>query len=231
MTHEGLSRRRLLGMAGAAAMGGAWLIAPRASAEESAATALLCRDAWGARPALPGGRPHTISRMTIHHTEVVLGDNSLITSRLRAHQRFHQDVRGWVDIAYHVGVDRDGNIFELRRTGIAGDTATNYDPTGHFLVVCEGDFNVEPVSEAQLDGAALAFAWATQEFGISSSTLASHRQLAAATTCPGTNLQAHVDSGELRGRIDDFVAAGRVNLTPLCMPQAADAVAAIEAGG
>jgi hypothetical protein len=169
--------------------------------------------------------------MTIHHTEVALGDNSIITSRLRQHQRYHQIDKGWVDIAYHVGVDRDGNIFELRRTAIAGDTATNYDTTGHFLVVCEGDFNVEPISEAQLNGAALAFAWATQEFGITSATLASHQQVAAATSCPGTNLQSHVASGDLRGRIDDMVTGGPVQLQSVCGPQAAAVVAAIEAGG
>ncbi len=33
-------------------------------------------------------------------------------------------------------VDPDGNIFELRTPKFAGDTATRYDPTGHFLVVC-----------------------------------------------------------------------------------------------
>jgi hypothetical protein len=169
--------------------------------------------------------------MTIHHTAVALDDNSIITSRLRQHQRYHQIDKGWVDIAYHVGVDRDGNIFELRRTAIAGDTATNYDTTGHFLVVCEGDFNVEPISEAQLNGAALAFAWATQEFGITSSTLASHQQVAAATSCPGTNLQSRVASGDLRGRIDDMVTGGPVALQPVCGPQAAAVVAAIEAGG
>jgi hypothetical protein len=168
--------------------------------------------------------------MTIHHTAVVLGDNANITSRLRQHQRYHQDDKGWVDIAYHAGVDRDGNIFELRRTGIAGDTATNYDTTGHFLVVCEGNFDEEPISEAQLNGAALAFAWAAQEFGITSNTLAGHRQVASATSCPGANLQAHVASGDLKRRIDDLVTAGAVELQPVCGPQAAEAVAAIEAG-
>ena len=203
---------------------------PAAPPAGAASQVLLCRDAWGARPPHPGGRPHTITRMTIHHTAVVLGDNSNITSRLRQHQRYHQDDKGWVDIAYHVGVDRDGNIFELRRTAIAGDTATNYDTTGHFLVVCEGNFDEEPVSEAQLNGAALAFAWATQEFGITSNTLASHRQVAAATSCPGADLQAHVASGDLRRRIDDLVATGPVELQPVCGPQAADVVAAIESG-
>ena len=259
-TASNLSRRRLLQLAGATALlsgcadsatlapqAGPGAIAPprpvvtpvpasfasppAAPPPTSASARLLCRDAWGARPPRPGGRPHTITRMTIHHTAVVLGDNSNITSRLRQHQRYHQDDKGWVDIAYHVGVDRDGNIFELRRTAIAGDTATNYDTTGHFLVVCEGNFDEEPVSAEQLDGAALAFAWATQEFGITSNTLASHRQVAAATSCPGANLQAHVASGDLRRRIDDMVTAGAVDLRRVCGPQAAEAVAAIEAGG
>ncbi len=225
-----ISRRRLLHLAGAAGVVGVVGASGQARATPPASAALLCRDSWGARPPLPGGRPHTITRMTIHHTAVALDDNSIITSRLRQHQRYHQIDKGWVDIAYHVGVDRDGNIFELRRTAIAGDTATNYDTTGHFLVVCEGDFNVEPISEAQLNGAALAFAWATQEFGITSATLASHQQVAAATSCPGTNLQSHVASGDLRGRIDDMVAGGPVQLQPVCGPQAAAVVAAIEAG-
>ena len=38
----------------------------------------------------------------------------------------------FIDIAYHIGVDRDGNLYELRDTAIAGDTDTKYDPTGHF---------------------------------------------------------------------------------------------------
>lgn len=197
---------------------------------QSASGIMFCRDTWGARPPLPGGRPHVITRMTIHHTAVVLANNRDITARLRQHQRYHQDEKGWVDIAYHVGVDRLGNIFALRRTGIAGDTATNYDTTGHFLVVCEGNFDEEPISEEQLDGAALAFAWAAQEFGITSSTLKSHQQVTATTSCPGADLQSHVDSGDLKARIDNFLSGGTVDLQALCLPQAAEAVAAIEAG-
>lgn len=211
-------------------VGGSAPAAP-ASIATSVSGVRLCRDTWGARPPRPGGDPHTITRMTIHHTAVVLGDNSNIISRLQQHQRYHQDVKGWVDIAYHVGVDRNGNIFELRSTKIAGNTATNYDPTGHFLVVCEGNFDEEPISEEQLDGAALAFAWATQQFPVKSSTLASHQQLTPTTACPGANLQAHVDSGDLRNRIDDLLAGNKIiSLQPLCLPEASDTVAAIEAG-
>ena len=139
------------------------------------------------------------------------------------------DQHGWIDIAYHLGIDRDGNIFELRTPEFAGDTATSYDPWGHFLVVCEGDFDQEAVTEAQLHAAALAFAWAAKTFGVSTETLAGHQDYAS-TSCPGANLQAHIVSGDLRRRVEDLIAAGKVELQPLCGPDAAAVVAAIEAG-
>ena len=75
--------------------------------------------------------------MTLHHEAVALGENRNAPAHLRQDQRYHQDQKGWIDIAYHVAVDRNGNIYELRSTEIAGDTATDYDTTGHFLVLCE----------------------------------------------------------------------------------------------
>jgi N-acetylmuramoyl-L-alanine amidase-like protein len=203
---------------------------PPTPAPRGASGVLLCRDAWGARPARAGGRPHTITRMTLHHTGVVLGDDRNSPSRLRQHQRYHQDELGWIDIAYHVGVNRNGKLFELRAPELAGDTNTNYDTAGHFLVVCEGNFEQEAVTEAQLHGAAFAFAWAAQTFGITSNTLAGHRDVARATACPGASLYAHVSSGDLKRRIDDLLAAGTVNLLRGCGPDAAATVAAIEAG-
>jgi hypothetical protein len=196
---------------------------------QPATAVLLCREAWGARPARPGGRQHTITRMTIHHTGVVLGDNRNAPARLRQHQKLHQDERGWIDVAYHVGVDRNGNIYELRSPEFVGDTATNYNPAGHFLVLCEGNFEQEPISEAQLNSAALAFAWAAQNFHVASETVAGHRDFAA-TACPGANLYAHVSSGDLKRRIDDQLAAGIVHLQRVCGPEAAARIADIEAG-
>ena len=118
-----------------------------APAVSPASGVLLCRDAWGARPPRSGGTPQVPSRLTIHHSAVVLGNNSNAPGRIREDQRYHQDTQGWIDIAYHVGVDRNGNIYELRNAELVGDTATTYDPTGHFLVLCEGDFDKEEVTE------------------------------------------------------------------------------------
>ncbi len=191
---------------------------------------VLCRDAWGANPPHPGGTTHLLNRMTIHHTAAVLGDNRNSPARLRQHQHYHQDSEGWIDIAYHFGVDRGGNIYELRKPELVGDTATSYDPTGHFLVVCEGNFDDEEVSEEQLNGAALTFAWASQQFNIRTDTLGGHRDASPDTACPGANLYDHVTSGDLKRRVDELLAAGLVDLMPICGPEAAQMVADIEAG-
>ena len=190
----------------------------------------LCRDSWGALAPLGTGQQHTISRMTIHHTAVVLGDNSNMIDRLQQHQRYHQNEKGWIDIAYHMAVDRNGNIFELRDWNIAGDTATTYEPYGHFLVVCEGNFDEEPITEQQLDSAALVFAWATQQFPAITGPVEGHQQVAPGTSCPGATLQARVTNGELQRRIDFFRDSGPVDLQRICGPQAIATVAAIEAG-
>ncbi|TXI38496.1 MAG: N-acetylmuramoyl-L-alanine amidase [Mycobacterium sp.] len=226
-----LSRRQVLALAAGA--GAAVVAASHAPAAGSPAPAvsavMLCRKSWGARPALPGGRAQQVTRMTLHHSEVALPDNREIIARLQQHQRYHQDARGWVDIAYHVAVDRNGNIFQLRDTAIAGDTATDYDTMGHFLVLAEGDFNREVVSEAQLNSTALVFAWAAERFGLTVNTLAGHRDFAAETTCPGTNLESHLTTGDLKQRISDLLTAG-VELRTICGPEADARVAAIQTG-
>lgn len=225
---DDLSRRRLLQLAGLTAVTACSI--PTAHADPPARHVVLCRDAWGAKPPRSGGTTHTPIRMTIHHTAVSLGDNANAPARLRQHQHYHQDTQGWIDIAYHLSVDRNGNIYELRSPELVGDTATNYDPTGHFLVVCEGDFDQEPITAEQLNGAALAFAWAAQRFDIPTETLAGHRDASHDTSCPGANLYARIVDGELKNRVDGLLAAGTVDLHTICGPEAAHAVADIESG-
>jgi hypothetical protein len=223
-----LSRRSALNLAGAAALAAYGMAATPAAAAATTGV-ILPRSAWGARPPTPGGRPHTITRMTVHHSAVALPDNRSIAARLQQHQRYHMDDHGWVDIAYHYAVDRNGNIFTLRDTAIAGDTATDYDTTGHFLVLCEGNFDTEQVSEAQLNGAALIFAWAAKQFGITTATLRSHQEVTPVTSCPGAALEAHMTSGDLKRRIDNTIADG-FSLSPVSAQEGQNVAAAIAAG-
>lgn len=223
-----ISRRRVLWLSAAGVA--AAVAAPPVGSAAPVAHRILCRDAWGAAAARPGGRTHTLNRMTVHHTEVPLSDNANAPARLRQHQHYHQDTHGWIDIAYHFSVDRNGNIYQLRRPDLVGDTATNYDPSGHFLVVCEGDFDKEQVTEQQLDGTALVLASAANQFGIATETLAGHRDFSSNTTCPGAALYGHITSGDLRTRVDTLLAAGPVELPTICGPEATEIVSAIESG-
>lgn len=202
---------------------------PQEEPEEPSATSahvqIICRDALGLVAAGSGGRSHTISRLTLHHTAVALGENRNAPARLRGHQRFHQDA-GWVDIAYHYGIDLRGNVYELRDVGLAGDTFTNYDPAGHFLVVCEGNYDRERPSDAMLQATATMLASAVSRFSVSPDTLTGHRDHVA-TSCPGSNLYAKL--GELRQETARLAAAS-VTTGSLCESAGRDRIAAIEAG-
>lgn len=195
-----------------------------------APSVMLCREAWGARPARSGGTPQSPLQITIHHSAVTLGDNSKAPERIRADQRYHQDTQGWIDIAYHIGIDRKGNIYQLRDPGIVGDTATSYDPTGHLLILCEGNFDEEEITEELLGGIATACAWGVKRFFIPPAMIHGHKDFAE-TSCPGANLYAPIASGEIRRRVEDLVAAGAGDLQLMCGPAADAEVDAIEAGG
>lgn len=187
---------------------------------------VICRDALGLAAAGAGARPHRIERLTLHHTAVRLEDDRLVPQRLRRHQRFHQD-QGWPDIAYHYAVDRRGNVYELRSPDTAGDTFTAYDPAGHYLVVCEGDYDVDQPTDLQLASIAAMFAHASQRYGVSADTLTGHRDHAA-TRCPGDNLYARLP--DLRQEIARLAGTDSLALTSVCGEEGRDRVAAIEAG-
>ncbi len=199
-----------------------------AAAPRAEIVGALCREAWGATAVGTNVIPHTIDRLTVHHTASFLDDNSKAPSRLRGHQSYHKSL-GWPDLAYHIAVDANGNIYAGRPTTARGDTATNYDPTGHFLVVAEGDFNSQPIPTAQLEGVAMVLAWAATEFSADPSTIRGHRDLAS-TSCPGDGFYSFIADGTLEAMVDGRIANGGIDLRVVCDDGAYAAVAAIEAG-
>ncbi len=176
---------------------------------------------------------HTPVRLTLHHTEVVLADNSDSPARIRQHQNFHMDdpEHDYPDLAYHFLVDRRGNVFEGRDLRFRGDTATTYNPAGHFLVCCEGDYNQQQPTPAELRSVAALFAWASQEYDIrvSTKTVKGHQDYAA-TSCPGSSLERLIRNGSLAGRVADLAQAGPVQLDYLNPAGSRAAVAAIAQG-
>ena len=189
---------------------------------------IICREAWGAAPAQSPLIDHQIERLTVHHTAVAMGSNTEAPGRIRSYQSYHQE-SGWPDVAYHYVIDANGHIYEGRPVTARGDTFTEYDPTGHFLVCCDGHFDQQVIPAAQLASLANVLAWASVRFGVGPATLAGHRDYAA-TTCPGSNLATVVADGTLQTMVEQRIAAGVSSLGSLCGQAGLDRIAAIEAG-
>ncbi len=170
------------------------------------------RDAWGAEPPQGTFVDHNIDEITIHHSDDT-GSNSG-PALYRIWQDWHQHL-GWPDLAYHFIIGADGQVYEGRPYSAVGDTATEYDPTGHLLIVVEGDFDDNHPTELQIESLARMVAWASMYFDVP--TITGHRDHAS-TTCPGDHLYSHIDDGSLAARAAAIVAAGGVTLLPATAP-------------
>jgi len=189
---------------------------------------VICKDAWGAVPIQGQLVEHRIERLTVHHTAVVMGGNTEAPRRMRSYQNYHQG-NGWPDVAYHYLIDANGHIYEGRPVSARGDTFTEYDPTGHFLVCCDGHFDQQGVPAAQLASLADLLAWASVQFGVGPSTIAGHRDYAA-TTCPGSQLAGLIADRTVQSMVEQRLAFGGVSLSWLCGQAGLDRVSDIEAG-
>ncbi len=203
--------------------------APEPTTTRAAGTviAVIGRDGWGARSAGDELVAHTIARVTVHHTAVVLETNADAPAAIRRHQDFHIDFRGWPDLAYHYVIDAAGNVYEGRDPAFAGDTATEYDPTGHLLVCCEGHFGRQALPDAQRVSLEAMVAWALAAYDLAADTIAGHGDYAR-TTCPGDALRTLIADGTLQATVTERLDTRSHTLQLLTGDEAAALVAAIE---
>ena len=189
---------------------------------------VLCRKAWGARPAQGRFVRHTIKRLTVHHSGVEFARNWRGPARIRSAQRFHQTgKRRWPDIAYHFLMDLRGNIYEGRPVWARGDTGTRYDTTSHFLVCLLGNYDEQQPTRQQLVALERLLAWASQRYGVSPATISSHRDYAR-TSCPGVHLHRLIKGGALQRRVFRVRANNNLRLERICGDAAARQVRQIK---
>ena len=176
---------------------------------------VLCKAAWGANPNLGEFTSHTIERFTVHHTAAVLSSASRAPARARQHQKFHLG-KGWPDLAYHFLVDSLGNVYEGRPISAVGDTATSYDPTGHFLIAAEGNFDEQGIPVAQIAAMAELLAWAAVTYGVDPSAVRGHKDWTSGTSCPGSALYPAVSDGTLESMMRANIKRGVKSLRVIC---------------
>lgn len=160
----------------------------------------VSRADWGAHdPVLPM-KAHTITRLTIHHTGEAQQPNRSVEAKLRGLQAFSQrddslesgkKKPAWPDVPYHFYLATDGSIAEGRDWHYAGDTNTTYDPSGHLLLVVEGNFNKDTLTTAQRRTLDIVVPALAKRFGITADHLAGHKDFAE-TSCPGNNLYSEL---------------------------------------
>lgn len=160
----------------------------------------LDREAWGASdPVLPM-QQHTPSRITIHHTATYQNRDRSLADKMRALQEFSQTESAlgdgrikepWADIPYHFYVDVHGSVAEGRSLEYAGDSNTPYDPSGHILIVLEGNFEEEEVTPAQRRAMDLLVTEFAKRFTVTPDLIGAHKDFAP-TLCPGENLYAEM---------------------------------------
>lgn len=157
---------------------------------------LVTRGDWGARDPVAAMRPHEIGFITIHHTATLQAPDRSLEEKLRGLQRFSQAASPlasggtkppWPDIPYHYYVDHAGRVGEGREVGYAGDSNTAYDPTGHLLIVLEGNFEEEQPTVAQLATLGRMVQGFAREYGVPAERIQGHLDYAE-TLCPGRHL-------------------------------------------
>lgn len=148
--------------------------------------AIVNRQGWGARaPAKPLVRMTALPTQELwyHHT----GTEQHGAAALRAIQRYHQDTRGWKDIAYNFLIDDDGTIYEGRGAMIADGATTGRGGKSHSICLL-GNFEKRSPT-----GAAVRSWIALGQHGVANGWWVPfgrpHREAPGANTaCPGDHM-------------------------------------------
>ncbi len=159
---------------------------------------IIDRQSWKAKDAILSPKTHEITHITVHHTATLQKKDLPIETKLTRLQNFSQSVSklasgkekpAWSDVPYHYYIAFDGKIGEGREIKYVGDTNTEYDPTGHALIVLEGNFETETVTEDQQKSLIAMIKWLTSKYKVLTDKIKVHNDFAK-TACPGKNLKS-----------------------------------------
>lgn len=172
--------------------------------------AIIPRKGWNAAEARPF-KSHVPVRITIHHEGGrVLNTTDDAAQRLKNVQTWSMGKdRNWTDVPYHYLIAPDGTIYEGRNPLTVGETATDYDPSGHLLISFLGNYEQQELNENLLNILSRLIAKMCVKYNISPETISGHRDQTSATTCPGKNIYPYIENGEIKKRVEEVLNASR----------------------
>jgi hypothetical protein len=166
--------------------------------------------AWGGTSADKAHqKKHQITHITLHHGGVAFLRDKDPTQYLRNLQTWSRNTRMWTDIPYHYLIDLDGKIYEGRDINYAGDTNTQYDPTGHALIVVLGNFEEVEPNPAQLESVVAMMSAIAARYRVPVENIAGHKDYSTETSCPGKSLYPYLQNGYFQRQVEARLALAR----------------------
>lgn len=157
---------------------------------------------WGGSAADPArARRHAITHITLHHQGEPFKPGTDPRQYLRNLQTWSRNTKGWLDIPYHYVIDLEGKTYAGRDIAYAGDTNTEYDPSGHALIEVVGSFEEVEPNQQQLAAVVDVMTMLAKKYGVPVENIASHRDHSDKTVCPGANLYRYVQSGYFKEQV------------------------------
>jgi hypothetical protein len=170
---------------------------------------IVPRSGWNANEPRPYKSHHPV-RITIHHEGTRLEMTDDAAKKIKNIQVWGMGPdRNWTDIPYHFLIAPDGTIYEGRNISTAGETATEYDPTGHLLISCLGNLEVQEVPGQQLNSLIRLIAYCSDKYQLPVESLASHRDYSLKTNCPGKNLYKYLETGYLKTEVKKLLSESK----------------------
>ena len=181
------------------------LLAPALSAQPLAEVErqIVSVAQWGGTPADPAAarKQDEIPHITLHHQGEPFPAGTDPVAYLRKLQGWSRTTKHWLDIPYHYIIDLDGRIYEGRKLEYAGDTNTEYDPTGHALIEVVGNFEEVEPNQKQLDAVVDLMALLAARHKVSIDAIHGHKDYSAQTVCPGEHLYRYLQDGYFRQKV------------------------------
>ena len=152
------------------------------------------RETWKAAPPKASYTPHTPKMFTLHHTQGNSPKNfDEAVQEMQFIQDYHQNGRGWIDIAYHFLISPQGDIFEGRPINVVGAHVLNWN-TGNVGISIMGNYH-PPVNQVPTKETLSSFVemgkYLKSTYNITVSSFYAHRDIGS-TDCPGDILYAHM---------------------------------------
>jgi len=166
---------------------------------------IVPRSAWNALEPKPY-KSHTPVRITVHHEGTRLEKTDDAAKKIAAIQKWGMGPdRNWIDIPYHFLIAPDGTIYEGRNVNTVGETATEYDPTGHLLITCLGNYEQQEVPREVITSLTQLIAYCSKKYNIPVETLTTHKDNSKQTNCPGKNLYAYFQDGTIMKEVKKLI--------------------------